>query len=592
MIKYNNSIAAIILLLSICVVNSTPSVTVSPSVLGSSNEILTINWAGLNATKNDIVAIYSPSTSSITHPNGYVSLQNYPNWKSGVGQLSLPILNVREDYIFRVWTPAGPNASGPTLSNIFPNVTLVVAATSTIVTFSNPNAPGKSYISLTNNTSEMRLMYVSGTNNTPTVYFDTQPTNMRYTATGTSITYSITDMCASPANNTYYFRDPGYTHDIVMTNLLPGTTYYYYFGSEADGWSKVQTFQSAPDYSVGPKEAFVVCFGDLGTNFPFTATVETQYSSSQTVAGILGTVSVPANQSPMLRAAGVPPTEAGNSLPPFWITHHVGDISYARGKAFIWDYYLDNMEPITSSVPYMLTIGNHEYDFTGQPFAPAWSNYGTDSGGECGVPFSKRFHMPGDEQSPNRNNWFSYNNGPVHFTVMSAEHDFLPGSEQFEWLVNDLASVDRTDTPWIVFSGHRPMYVSAFQGNGIGITNALLESIEPLFIKYDVNVALWGHVHVYERTCGMYNFTCAATDNDATVHVVIGNAGNSFSVPWYATDLNSQGDGHEEQPDWSIFRGINYGFSRFYANTTNLYFEFVGNHRYQVHDSFWLTSKY
>lgn len=47
------------------------------------------------------------------------------------------------------------------------------------------------------------------------------------------------------------------------------------------------------------------------------------------------------------------------------------------------------------------------------------------------------------------------------------------------------------------------------------------ETYEPLWIKYKVNLCLWGHVHVYERTCGLQNYTCI--DNDAApVHVVIG----------------------------------------------------------------------
>jgi len=64
---------------------------------------------------------------------------------------------------------------------------------------------------------------------------------------------------------------------------------------------------------------------------------------------------------------------------------HIGDISYARGYAFLWDYFFHNIEPVASAVPYMVCIGNHEYDYYGQPFAPSWSNYNSDSGGECGT---------------------------------------------------------------------------------------------------------------------------------------------------------------------------------------------------------------
>ena len=30
--------------------------------------------------------------------------------------------------------------------------------------------------------------------------------------------------------------------------------------------------------------------------------------------------------------------------------------------------------------------------------------------------------------------------------------------------MNDLASVDRSKTPWIIFGGHRPMYISSNYG--------------------------------------------------------------------------------------------------------------------------------
>lgn len=33
--------------------------------------------------------------------------------------------------------------------------------------------------------------------------------------------------------------------------------------------------------------------------------------------------------------------------------------------------------------------------------------------------------------------------------------------------------------------------------------------------QHKVDLGLWGHVHVYERTCGITgNFTCAARDED------------------------------------------------------------------------------
>jgi hypothetical protein len=39
--------------------------------------------------------------------------------------------------------------------------------------------------------------------------------------------------------------------------------------------------------------------------------------------------------------------------------------------------------------------------------------------------------------------------GPIHFLQYDSETPFVPGSLQYEWILNDLASVDRTKTPWV-----------------------------------------------------------------------------------------------------------------------------------------------
>ena len=78
---------------------------------------------------------------------------------------------------------------------------------------------------------------------------------------------------------------------------------------------------------------------------------------------------------------------------------------------------------------------------------PVWGDYGSDSNGECSVPMYYRFNMPGNGNSLY---WYSFDYGSVHFTVMSSEHNFTAGSPQYEWLEKDLASVNRSVTPWIV----------------------------------------------------------------------------------------------------------------------------------------------
>ena len=80
--------------------------------------------------------------------------------------------------------------------------------------------------------------------------------------------------------------------------------------------------------------------------------------------------------------------------------------SLNQGAGHVWDAWLDMVSIFSTTVPLMIGVGNHEYDHTGgghdkDPsgvktpggYMPKWGNFGDDSGGECGVPTSKRFVM-------------------------------------------------------------------------------------------------------------------------------------------------------------------------------------------------------
>ena len=38
---------------------------------------------------------------------------------------------------------------------------------------------------------------------------------------------------------------------------------------------------------------------------------------------------------------------------------------------------------------------------------------------------------------------------------MSTEHNFTTGSVQYNWIKDTLSKVDRKQTPWLIFAGHR-----------------------------------------------------------------------------------------------------------------------------------------
>merc|ERR1712166_1508383 len=182
---------------------------------------------------------------------------------------------------------------------------------------------------------------------------------------------------------------------------------------------------------------------------------------------------------------------------------HIGDISYACGFLSEWDNFFTMIEPVSTKVPWMTAIGNHEQGWSGSTPFP-----GTDSGGECGVPYNAYFPFASQNPSspfPDREPWYDFSYGSVHFVVFSTEHDFASGSSQHAWLEETLASVDRKLTPWLVIAGHRPMYVDTAWPGADGPLRAALEA---MFQKYKVDVAIWGHNHSYQRSCSVNNMTC------------------------------------------------------------------------------------
>ena len=64
------------------------------------------------------------------------------------------------------------------------------------------------------------------------------------------------------------------------------------------------------------------------------------------------------------------------------------------------------------------------------------------------------------------------------------------GSEQHAFVLRDLASVNRSLTPWLVVGGHRPFYIDSTNNmepdGDQPVATALREAFEEAFFKYQV----------------------------------------------------------------------------------------------------------
>ena len=92
-----------------------------------------------------------------------------------------------------------------------------------------------------------------------------------------------------------------------------------------------------------------------------------------------------------------------------------------------------------------------------------------------------------------------------HFCIADSEHDWREGSEQYKFIEKCLASADRQKQPWLIFAAHRVLgYSSDYWKDGSFGESMGRESLQGLWQKYKVDIAFFGHIHNYERTCPVY----------------------------------------------------------------------------------------
>lgn len=472
--------------------------------------------------------------------------------KTGKASLKLQLINQRADFSFALFRGG---LSNPKL-----------LAVSNSISFVNPKAPLYPRLASGKSWNEMTVTWTSGYNideAIPFVEWGWKGHEQTRSPAGT-LTFQRSSMCGSPAR-TVGWRDPGFIHTSFLKDLWPNTEYTYKIGhllsSGSYVWSKMYSFRSSP-YPGQDSLQRVIIFGDMGKA---ERDGSNEYSNYQ--PGALNTTD-----------------QLIKDLKDIDIVFHIGDITYANGYISQWDQFTAQVEPIASTVPYMIASGNHERDWPG-----TGSFYGgTDSGGECGVLAETMFYVPAENRAKF---WYSTDYGMFHFCIADTEHDWREGSEQYRFIEQCLASADRQKQPWLIFAAHRVLGYSSDKYYGLeGSFEEPMgrESLQKLWQKYKVDIAFYGHVHNYERSCPIYQNKCVSSEKshysgtvNGTIHVVVGGAGSHLSE---FSPLNTT---------WSVYKDYDWGFTKLTAfNHSSLLFEYKKSSNGEVYDSFTISRDY
>ncbi len=215
-----------------------------------------------------------------------------------------------------------------------------------------------------------------------------------------------------------------------------------------------------------------------------------------------------------------------------------GDLVDAGRETLQWYQWLSDFGPAIQNNPFMPVLGNHEKNH---------SNY------------YKVFALPGREE------FYSFNYGPVHFAALHTCVEDYGGSldEQAEWLRNDLDA--HSDYPWTIIVQHRPPYSSSARYH-TGDTEDLLTTLVPIYEEYNVDMVIAGHDHWYERL-----------EVNNVSYVVAGSAGAPLYsiIPSYVLNETIYVESvyhaiyleaYENQLAFHAFRGDHSTIDKFYIN--------------------------
>ena len=319
--------------------------------------------------------------------------------------------------------------------------TIIFLILISVISFSQTKDTARLYLKAATEASDFvkgpYLLYPAD-NTKMLIIWQTLNTNTCTIDWGTDNTYSL----GSTSTIEY---GTSHQHKIILDGLTPDTKYFYRVTTNNSS-TKMSTFISGAADTATVVSFY--CYGDTRTNIATHDLVAKK---------IMDEINLNPNSQSFIVTSG-DLVEQGD-IESYWTTQ-------------FFDPAYTNIQDMLSKLPYLTSMGNHE----GQ-----------------GLLFGKYFPYP---MYTSGRYYYSFDYGPVHFTVLDQYTTYTSGSAQYTWLENDLAASTK---PWKIILDHEPGW-TAFGASGTHGNNTSVQSlIQPLCLKYGVQFVLSGHNHFYSR---------------------------------------------------------------------------------------------
>jgi hypothetical protein len=260
-------------------------------------------------------------------------------------------------------------------------------------------------------------------------------------------------------------------HDVVLTGLLPGTTYSYRCVQGSDS-STVFTFATAPPATNTSRH---IRFGIISDSQEYSAESATVVDSMKAMATRLWGNDLTATLSLIVHSGDI--CSSGSQLPQYQ------------------SQYFSSVAPVSGFVPFMVSIGNHEGE----------SDY------------FYRYMRYAEFGGPSGDKYYSFRYGRIQFIALNTNSRYR-NDAQIAWLDSVASAAENDETiDWIFSYGHHPALSEVWPDGNTPYTETRILPTLSKYTKATLHAA--GHTHAYER---------GAVEEGSVHTLIFGGAGGAL----------------------------------------------------------------